>query len=182
MARTNHFNSKIELQRWLKSGVAITILSMSLHSDVVELRTNISSSFELSRAIQYPRVDTSLPEKGHYIITYENKDGEQHNEDVQLNTFNWAYCYEVELDGAKLGCLSDLMEKLSKYEFFWDASLNIHGVKSGNLYVVTPSDPQDLNELIDILKEYSALYALFVKESDNMRENLKTGHPRSKAT
>ncbi len=147
--------NKSQLIEWLGSGLSISIISLSVISDVREVHSNISSPIQVYQAIQQ---HSSYFKDGTYLVNYEET--ETNEEEIDYSNYAYAFTLLVKItNGPITGGYLKLKEALANFEYIQDVNRESFGY-SGYFLVRTPSDPLEYKKLREVLTAHSTMFSL----------------------
>ncbi len=150
------FSVRDDLIKWLKNTTSAVLLSISLVGGVQEFHVQASSARALTSITQSSQ---EYFQEGAYIVEYEPS-SDNENEDLDCSTIATAFTLKARLarhPEKDIGGLDSLREALSGFEYTAQIRLENFGY-FGNLSIVIPSDPDDLEVLRTTLHNLSLVY------------------------
>lgn len=167
------FPTKEDLIRWLNQTTSAVLLSISLIGGVQEVHIQASSVRALTSIVQ--STHEYFPE-GAYAVQYQQSEENESNELIYTN-IAVAFTMQVRLARSPerdIGGLRTLRESLTEYEYI--AKIEPHQAGYiGQLLIVIPEDPNEIETLRNILEKFSIVY-MFPDGTGTINENnLKIG-------
>lgn len=151
------FPNKESLKKWLISVTGIVLTSVSLMSDVQDLEFQFSNPKALITVMK--GAPTYFPD-GQYIITYSNSSGLDFDD---LDYSKMAMIISLEAKLAKsdtlIGGLRPLLTTLADFEYYCTINRANPAYVTAGIWIVEPSNPDELKNLKRILHKNSVFYA-----------------------
>lgn len=150
--------SREKLLRWLKSGVSVTLLSISLSNNVSSVVTNVSSPSFVAKSMNQRL--KAFP-KGQYIVEYIYSESNDEQDNIPYTKTIIAMAYDANLaSGGKIFNLSSLLPKIGDNEYMVTRTTETGAYKLVTVFVKQPENPLELEELLITLNEHAAFVSV----------------------
>lgn len=158
MTQEKRFADKRSLKSWATKSAGIVLTSVTLMSSAQNLELQFSSPKALSTVME------GAPEyfpNGEYLVTYKNSD-DIDPDDLDYSRMAMAISLEARLANSPtlVGGLQPLLRALGEFEYCFSINRTNPAYVTAGIWVVEPSDPQELEKLKSALHENAVLYAL----------------------
>lgn len=151
------FPDKKSLKKWLISTSGIVLTSISLMSDIQDIEFQFSNASALSSVMESS--PESFPE-GEYIINYSNSD-DLNQDDLDYSKMVMVVSCQARLANSNylVGGLKPLLQELAEFEFCSAIDRTNPAYVTAGIWVVEPTNPEELDSLKNTLAENSVFYA-----------------------
>jgi len=157
MTQEKRFADKRSLKIWATKTAGIVLTSVALMSSAQKLEFQFSSPKALSTVME------SVPEyfpDGEYLVTYQNTDDTGFDE-LDCSRMAMVISLEAMLANSPIlvGGLQPLLSALGDFEYCFSINRTNPAYVTAGIWVIEPSDPQELEKLKAVLHENAILYA-----------------------
>lgn len=151
------FRDKAALKKWLISTTGIVLTSVALMGGVQDLQYQFKNPKALISAMKESA--EWFPE-GEYFVTYTNSE-DLSNDNLDYSKMACAISFAARLTGSDeiIGGMQLLLDHLADFDYSFIINRTIPAYVTARIWVVEPTNPNELEKLKEIFHEYSAFYA-----------------------
>lgn len=151
------FHNKASLKKWLVSATGILLTSVSLLGDIQDIEFQFSNPKALSTVME--GAPSYFPE-GQYLITYTHSD-KLDEYDLDYSKMAMVISLEASLanSGTLVGGLQPLLKQLTNFDYCCTINRTNPAYVIAGIWIVEPVNLKEMEELKQVLHEYSVFYA-----------------------
>lgn len=168
------FSNKSSLKKWLISSVGVVLTSVTLLGSAQKIEYQFDNPKVMSSVMD---VSSNYFPDGRYLVTYKNTDN---IDEDNINFSKMVMVISLEAREKRsittFGGLSSLLRSLEKFEYYNVIDKTNTENITAHLWVIEPNNPEEIQELKQILQDKSICYAFNDHSGYISPNNFRTGN------